>query len=168
MSLIVQIEDFTGDNAIASDVYTTDELQLAIDEYETTIIYELLGIELAVLFIADLVDFEPVDPDYLAFFNSFYKEIENELVISKGMRSMLVMFIYFYFVRKQSQNNTIGGLTQSENSISKMSAMNYSSLVLKENDAVKTYRAIQTFIESEKSTTYPLFKGIIKEFAPWA
>ena len=32
MSLIVQIEDFTGDNAIASDVYTTDELQLGIDE----------------------------------------------------------------------------------------------------------------------------------------
>lgn len=168
MGLIIVSSDFTGDNAISKNAYTKAELDLAIAEFEETFIYQLLGIELAGSFIANLTNHAPTNPDYLEFFNPFYKEINNVMVISKGMKLMLVMLIYFEYVRKQSQVNTIDGNKQNQSSISKESAMNYTSLVLKQNDAVGTYKAIQKFIESEKTTKYPTYKGICKEYASWA
>jgi len=167
MPLIVQLSDFTGDNAIATDVFTQNELQLAIDANEKTLIYELLGIELAAAFITNLSNYAPVDPIYLEFFNPFIKEINTVFTESKGMKQMLDTIIFFEYVRKQSQTNTIQGNTQVDGNLNMPSAMNWTTLTIKYNDAIKTFRAIQDYIKSNK-TTYPTFKGIYKEYMSWA
>jgi hypothetical protein len=167
MGLIVSTTDFKGINAIATDSYTEAELDLVIDIYEQQLIYSLLGVELATTFIANLSSGVPTNPDYLAFYNAWYKEINGCQVISKGIKEMLIEWIFFYYVRTQSQTNTIQGNTQQEGSISSISKMSYATLITKYNDCIDTYKAIQTFIESEKAT-YPTYNGIVKEYMAWA
>jgi hypothetical protein len=165
MGLIISTADFkTGTNAISTNRLTTGELDSAIDTYELTILYDLFGIELYELFDADLVNGVPQSQIYLEVFNPFVKLINDVQYQSIGIKQMLVKWVYFFYVRTQSQNNAIGGNTQSENSISSMSKMAYIFAVDDYNTMIRTYKAIQTYIESKKETDYPTYKGLCKEF----
>lgn len=166
MGLLINEDDFAS--LIATDVYTEADLTLAIDEYENPLLYELLGIELYNLFVADLVNGVPQTAKYLTIYNAFVKEIDDKMVTSQGMKEMLVQWVFFYFVRTQPQSNSIGGNVENQDTINKPSEMSYTTLVLKYNKCITNFKSIQTYIKSVKDTDYPTYKGICKEYMSWA
>ena len=169
MGLIINTSDFaSGENAIATDVYTTAQLNLAIDTNEKRLLYEMLGIELFDLFELDLSSGVPTNPIYLEIFNPFVKEINDIQYHSIGIKQMLVKWVYFFYVRTQPQTNTIQGNTQNEGTISNPSAMSYSTLINQYNQCIETYKAIQAYIEKNKEVSYPTYKGIYKKYNSWA
>jgi hypothetical protein len=164
MSYIVSITDFeTGTTAIATDNFTEEELQTAIDTYELTLLYEMLGVELCDLFIADLDDGEPQTQRFIDIFNAWFKDINGDLIQSLGIKQMLVKWIFFFYVRQQSQVNTISGNEQSESSINYFSKMGFATLVNEYNYCISTFKSIQRYIIANGST-YPEYKGIHKDY----
>lgn len=164
MGQIISTSDFaSGEYAIATDVYSIDNLEAFITANETNILYKMLGVDLCALFLANLDGGTPTDQRFLELFNSWWKQINDVNVQSKGIKDLLIKHIYFLFVRKQSEENTLNGQTQSQGSISQPSKMLYMSLTLTYNDAIKTSNAIQTYIE-DNLDTYPEYNGETLEF----
>jgi hypothetical protein len=168
MGILISASDFTGENKIATDVFTDAELDAFITIYEAKLLYELMGIELYDLFIADLVAGVPQTAKYVTIYEAFVKEIDDEMFMSDGMKVMLVKWVFFHYVRTQSQTNTIQGNTQAEGTINMPSAMSYTSLCIDYNKMISTFKAIQSYIESVKDADYPTFKGILKHYMSWA
>jgi hypothetical protein len=162
MGLIIASSDFSS--IIATDVYTVSEVDGAIDTYEKQLIIELLGVELGDLFIDDLdVNGVPTTQRFTDIFESWFKQYDDVIYQSVGMKQMLVWWVFFFYVREQWQDNSINGNVESEGSISRDSKMSYVTLIKNYNVAIKTYKSIQKFIEENKST-YPEYKGICKEY----
>jgi hypothetical protein len=166
MGILVATSDFNGQ--ISTDKYTIDELDVAIDTYEKRLIYELLGVELADLFFADLdANGVPQTQRFVDIYEAWTKDINNYLVSSLGIKEMVKKYIIYYYTRTQSQTNTIQGDTQVANNLNNPSAMAYTSLVLMYNECIKTYEAIQYYINAN-SSVYPEYKGMYKMFHSWA
>lgn len=161
MGLIIASSDFSS--IIATDVYTVDEIDGAIDTYEKQLIYELLGVELANLFIGDLNNGVPTSQRFLDIFESWFKELNDEVYQSVGMKQMLVWWVFFFYVREQWQDNSIQGNVENEGSINRDSRMSYVTLIKNYNVAIKTYKSIQEFI-TQNPDTYPEYKGMYKEY----
>ena len=161
MGILITSSDFSS--IIATDAYTSSEVDGAIDTYEQQLIYELLGVELAELFIANVIDHAPTEERFVDIFESWFKEIDETLIKSIGMKQMLVWWVFFFYVREQSQDNSIQGNVQNQGSINYDSKMSYATLVKNYNTAIQTFKAIQTFIESNLSI-YPEYKGVCKEY----
>ena len=168
MGILISASDFTGENKIATDVFTDAELDTFITIYEAKLLYELLGIELYDLFIADLVAGVPQTPKYVTIYDAFVKEIDDEMITSDGMKVMLVKWVFFHYVRTQPQTNTIQGNTEAMGTINQPSAMSYTSLCIDYNKMISTFKAIQSYIESVKDADYPTFKGVYKNYMSWA
>ena len=161
MGVIIASSDFSS--IIATDVYTVEEIDGAIDTYELQLIYELLGVELAKLFLDDLSGGVPTTQRFTDIFESWFKTINNEVVQSIGMKQMLVWWVFFFYVREQWQDNSIQGNVENDGSINRDSRMSYATLQKNYNTAIKTYKSIQAFIE-DNLTTYPEYKGMCKEY----
>ena len=97
MGILITSADFTGENVVATDVYTEERLNSFIAAYEAKLLYELLGIELCDLFVADLVNKVPQTAKYLTIYNAFVKEINDKMYNSDGMKLMLVKLGLFPF-----------------------------------------------------------------------
>jgi len=165
MGLFVTISDFTGKFALSTGMYANTNIQSYIDRYEDIYLTELLGVKLYNLFIADLVSNVPVTAKYTKIFNAFKEELDIRLIISKGMKDMLVGFIYFEYMKDSiTQTTPIGVVKQSTENSTPISA--HSPIYLRYNESVKTYRAIQDYIMQNLST-YPLFRGYTKQYAYW-
>ena len=165
MGLFVTINDFTGKFAISTGMYANTNIQSYIDRYEDIYLTELLGVKLYNLFIADLVSNVPVTAKYTKIFNAFKEELDIRLIISKGMKDMLVGFIYFEYMKDSvTQTTPIGVVKQSTENSTPISA--HTPIYLRYNESVKNYRAIQDYIMQNLST-YPLFRGYTKQYAYW-
>lgn len=167
MGILISSSDFVGTYAIATDVYTETDLDLMITEKEEDLLVDLLGQDLYDLFYADLVNGVPQEDIYLKIYNklrfesNLYCAPNGVIVKSKGMKVMLLSWIFFYFVRKQPVDNAIGGNLSSKSTISD-GVNQFMPLINYYNDAVDTYRAIQQYIIQNK-TTYPTFQGVEKQ-----
>ena len=165
MGLFVTINDFTGKFALSTGMYANTNIQSYIDRYEDIYLTELLGVKLYDLFIADLVSNVPVTAKYTKIFNAFKEELDIRLIISKGMKDMLVGFIYFEYMKDSiTQTTPIGVVKQSTENSTPISA--HTPIYLRYNESVKNYRAIQDYIMQNLST-YPLFRGYTKQYAYW-
>ncbi len=80
MGILISASDFIGENKIATDVFTDAELDAFITIYEAKLLYELMGIELYDLFIADLVGGVPQTAKYVTIYEAFVKEIDDEMI----------------------------------------------------------------------------------------
>ena len=90
MSIVVKT-DFRGEYNISKNCY--DQLDFFIEKYENYYLVRLLGAELYTLFIADLTVTNPQIPQtsrFLNIFNLFNIDDNNCIVISEGIREMLV------------------------------------------------------------------------------
>jgi hypothetical protein len=164
MGLIILTTDFTGKFAIAKNNFS--ELEAYISRYERTYITDLLGADLATLFIADLSSRVPQTDIYLSIFNAFRMDEETCIVQSWGMKDMLLGFIWWEYMRDLPLRSTDSGIVSNvtENSVvvSAEDMMNQ-----KYNEAVKSYKAIQWYID-ENSESYPDFNGYSKSINHWA
>jgi len=166
MANIIQVSDFTGRYSIAKNVYTEANIQDYIDYYEKIYLTELLGAELYNLFISDLVSGVPQDPIYQAIFNPFSLDENNCLIISDGIKDMILGFCFFEIMRKSDAQQTISGNTRNvmdnSSNISQIQAGLYTSY----NTSIKSYDAIQWFI-CDNEVNYPTYNGQEKNTTTW-
>jgi hypothetical protein len=169
MSKIIKTTDFVGIYAISQNSNSTTVLQSYIDKYETLYIYDLLGKELGDLFLADISPAysNPATLKYLTIYNSLSIDFINNEVRSNGIKEMLIGFIYFEYVRKNTVKNTLVGNIIAANEVSTQSDWNNTNIYLNYNEAVRTYNSIQTYIEQNLGN-YPEYNGNIKKYSNWA
>lgn len=157
MSIVLSTDFATGTIKIAQDQYTEADVTAYITMYEPVYLRKMFGKELYDLFNSDLTGTPqiPQAARFTAVFNAFDEIIDEELVVSDGIKQMLKGFIYYEFVRKQPFPNTINGNTRNESEASQKSPGN-SVMLIEEvhNTAVRTFDAIRTRI-ADDSDTYP-------------
>jgi len=163
--MIVQISDFTGKYEIHTGLYDQTKLQDYIDIYEKRYLVELLGATLYNEFISDLDPYNvPISPNFQQIFNSFIEDqtlvLDNQILISEGIKQMLKGFIYFEYLKDTTNQITPNGLTIPSNENSTTATTLYSMMYTRYNEAVRTYRAIQWYI----ITNYNLKGGAVLNF----
>lgn len=168
MSLIVKIEDFVGRRSIVKNSFTDSDYQYFLDYYEEIYLIELLGAELYDQFKADfMIDgTQPTDPIFKAIYEPFHIDNWRSIVISDGMKSMLLDFIYFEISRKSDALKNLSGNAMNISSNSSKPTQNAVGLYLSYNQGLKPYCAIQWYIRENKSD-YPSYNGESKEVTTW-
>lgn len=167
MGIFVNQYDFENQSKfqLSTGLYTNQKITNYIDRYEKDYIMELLGVELGNLFFADVSGALPVTPKYLKIYQPFYEQISFTYMGSKGMKDMLMGFIYFEYIKDMATNVTpVGSVKPKEQNSSVVSAHNPIYLVY--NESISTYNAIQEYIYFNMND-YPEFRGLNKKYAYW-
>ena len=166
---ILQASDFT-DNPIYNIALTMQaecEIDAMIDDVEKNTLQDLLGCDLYTLFIADLTVPTPQVPQtqiYIDIFEPFC--FDHELCgpqNSKGMKDLLMGFVYFEWHRYNQNKSTSTGVVRGDSENSNLATAEAFGIYNKYNRAVETYRSIQQYIY-DNSTVYPDFAGQRKLF----
>ena len=156
-----------------------EQLEGYIERYEKKYINQLLGVELANLFIADLVDQVPVDPIYLAIYNPIEKDLttsqgvyysglcgcQNRQIYTNGMKSMIMGFIFFQFMRDQPFSRENTGVSRKIAENSENSSFYQWGIDEHYNESVRDYQQTQYYILLEKkdNSIYLEFNGVKKQ-----
>jgi len=191
--MFVLTTDFaTGKYRISQNPDDTTALTAYIAKYEPDYLINLLGASLYTTFVADLTGgtalpfltakyntlYQPFAQDNLNVSNVFYPigggypDLSDatdsnfeQIIISKGIKEMLKGFIFFEWTRDQAIENTpIGNVEQQGESSSKVKALQ-AGIKEKFNEAVKTYQAIQWYINQNRSE-YSTFNGVPMSIIP--
>lgn len=165
MGLIIDTDDFTnGKYKVSQTVYS--DLAYYIARYEKNYLCELLGAELADLFIADLTAQVPVTAKYLSLFNAFREDDGDKLRISTGIKDMLLGFIWFEYTRDLFAKTYINGISKNQGESSEVIGFPENYMYQAYNEAVKTYNNIQWYID-ENSDDYLEYNGQCKTITSW-
>lgn len=170
MGLYVNVSDFTGKFEVHQGMYANNDLNDYIQRYELDYLKQLFGIAMYNEYYANAIANPPSNIPTLAKFNYLYHPFDYQntddfwlLCQSKGLKDMLIGFIWFEFNKDQISTATALGQQKQKNELSEMVL---TTIYGKYNESVKTYRAIQTYIV-QNSGTYSNFRGQIKQYAYW-
>lgn len=177
--------DFVGEFKISSDSYTSGTLQQYIDDNELELLYDLLGVELTDLLIADLSGGVPQSPIYQAIFNAFAEDVKNTMCNffwwngrtsfefwdycccgdrdkryyqSKGIIYYIKTMVWFRYVRDYVGVPGVKGNSRSKTTNSQGVSYTSHFICAKHQKGVSTARAIQWYCMENKDD-YPDFKG---------
>lgn len=176
--ILVTVNDFKGKFALARTTDTDIVLLDYINTYEEKYIYDLLGVELGKLLIAE-IQFETgsgsdgldtrfediVRPfavqDATSQFVDWYTQ-QARIFKSMGLKQMLIGLIYFHYVHETQVQHTQGGvalyMAESGAILSPRTAIRLAER--KWNAQQDTIDAIQYRCKYEKPLVYPEFKGV--------
>lgn len=173
MAKIVQISDFKGKYAISQNAFDTVSLQSFIDKYEPKYLYDLLGVALGDLLLADIASpfAVPTTVIYQTIFNTLNVDNTNysyfNQIRSNGIKEMLIGLIYFEYIRTKAVVNTPVGSVTAQNEVSTIADFSSTLIYLNYNEAIKSYKSIQNYILLY-SSIYPTFNGVSKSYNSWA
>ena len=159
MATFVSIDDFkSGELRITFNNLSEQNLQGVIDATERTMLSAVLGAELSKIMIAD---YDPMtgfsEQRFTDIFEPFEEDHEKKLVISEGIKQMLMLMIFFEYVRFQPiQNRETGNTTAANENSVQVSGIG-SGLYLRYNESVNNAHAIQMKIR--QSDLYPEYNG---------
>lgn len=161
---ILQASDFTENPIfnIALTMQAECELDSMIADVEINTLQDLLGCDLYNLFIADLTPDTPQEPQadiYIKIFEAFcFDHVLCGPQKSKGMKDMLMAFVYFEWHRYNLNKSTSTGIVRGDSENSNLATAEAFGIYDKYNRAIDTYRSIQQYIY-DNSTDYPDFAG---------
>ena len=164
MGLLINKVDFIGTYKVAQNTYT--DIDAYIAKYEESYLIDLLGVELFNLFKA-YVTTPLTNEDYLYIREPFKYDHNTCIVSSEGMKSMLLGFVYFEYMRGQKIKKTISGAVVNQSENSREVSINNTDIYQKYNDSIRSYVAIQRYIRRNKAIKYPQFNGQCKYLAYW-
>ena len=158
--------DFVDKYALSTGMYDTAKLTSYILKYEERYLVHLLGAKMYNSFISDLATNVPRSPNFKKIFNPFIEDlstgpfiysdtfgglVNGSILESEGMLEMLKGFIYFEYAKDlMNQMTPYGNVKQrAENSVVVDSP--HSMMYSRYNEAIKTYRAIQSYIYLNQS-----------------
>ena len=169
MGLLIVKGDFTGKYKIAQDNYTGSMLDTYIDKFEELYLIDLLGVELFDLFKADVTNYLPTTPKYLALYNTIrLDDTSGSIHISEGMKEMLLGFIYFEYMRDMKFKSTPSGVVVGSSEVSRETPSEENNLYARYNLSIKSYRTIQWYIENnEDGYDYDEYNGQCKNIVSW-
>ena len=154
MGILVTADDFTGKYKLSQSLYGKAQLDAYIDKYEKELLTQLMGKTLFDLFVADLVAKVPQTARFIAIYNEFDIDEPSCLIHSDGMKEMVKAYVYFFYTRESPVINTSHGNVVNNQENADRAKGEESAMVLRYNEAIDTYRAIQWYIE-DSSATYP-------------
>ena len=163
--MILQPSDFVGKWAITQK-YNSNDIQQLIDAYEEQIIYELLGVDLGNDLYTNLISL-PTELQFI--YDPFAVNItniygDNTLVQSLGIRVMLKNMLTGIYYLTDFGTATSEGKVKFQPEGGSLISDNYNDNYKLYNQGVRTYKAIQKYIE-ENEQDYPDYLGIQKHTA---
>lgn len=184
---MVIINDFLnyGKYEISSGMYDQNRLSNYIVKYERKYLIELFG---ATMYEAFMTSIDPNNnqssaPKFQELIDPFAMDISTftavgyvgthtnlvrRVVISDGMKEMLMGFIYFEYLKDSISVATPVGIVQPVGENSKVPNTLHIQIYTRYNEAVRTFRAIQErIIANPNDYDYSDFNGIHKSLAYW-
>jgi len=142
MTPITTPSDYIGSYEISKNEFTTDKFNESIANVEESMLFKLLGVELKVLNLAS-----PANPLYTKIRDPFvYQEDCGVFLESTGIKEMMKGFVYFEYCKDLTNQMTVNGNVRPTGENSGDVSTLYSMMYARYNEAVKTFRAIQTHI----------------------
>jgi hypothetical protein len=160
MAIEITSENFTGKFSVTLNGFATADFDIYIERYKTVYLVEMLGVELYDLFIQGLIDEDELSEK---LYNSFYEQVDCNLLYSNGVIDMLVGFIYYHWLIDQKVTQSIAGGVKTKGENSTLPKNDYGYIFDRYNESIKTYKAIQQYC-IDNSAVYPTFKGIGKSY----
>ena len=154
--------------AIAQTDKSDTELLTYIEDVEVRYLQDLFGAVLYKAFIADLVNNVPQAAKFVAVFNAFFEDNDDNLCHlgrtrrSEGIIEMLRYFTFMEFIRDQKFVNTTVGTVLSVEENSEHVSFDQEGVKDRYNRGQESYEAIQQKM-IEDSSTYDDFNGEPKE-----
>ena len=161
MGLLISKNDFVATYALSKQI--EDSIDAYIDRYEKKYLVDMLGVELYKLFAADVnpVTKKPVTQIYLGLYNEIAEDYNNYIMRSEGMKSILLGFIWFEYVRATAYKHTPSGVVRMAVELSDSATWGDGFIQDKYNKSVNNYDVVQWYI-CENSTDYETYNGIGK------
>jgi hypothetical protein len=159
--MLVNISDFTGKYKLHTGTYVQADIQAYIDKYEPRYLRELFGAELYADFISDIDQQtnEPKSPNFQFVFNPFaIDQSSYVMLVSEGIKEMLLGFIYFEYAKDLTNQMTPYGNVQNKSELSNNVTSLNSMMWTRYNESVKTFSAIRDWIYLNRNT--PAGQGI--------
>jgi hypothetical protein len=154
--------DFIGKFEQTVNQYTEDKLTAYIERYQTIYLIEMLGKELYDLYVQGLIDEDPI---YQFIENDFIEQSScGEILNSRGIKDMLLGFIYFEYQRDAKTQQTINSAVKMKGENSERAGNYNTNIFGRYNESIDTYKAIQQYCMDNYSD-YPTFKGIEKGYS---
>ena len=110
----------------------------------------------------------PTEARFLTIWNSLSFDHSNNIYVSDGIKVMLKGFIYYEFLKDSiNQMTPIGNVKPIGENSDRASTL-YTTMYSRYNDAVKSSRVIQKYIDlNEDGYDYDKYNGIQKLFNYW-
>lgn len=164
MASITTPADFNGQYSINRNKHNEVSIQACIDSVEELVLLELFGVDFKDIVLQGVVDEVVI---YENLYNPFnFQDSCDRIWQSKGIKEMLLGFVYWEWFATHSVAIVLDGQRENESENSKSASSLKSNNEKRYNDAVKTYRAIQAYI-NENLDIYPEFKGKGKLLMNW-
>ena len=161
MGVLINKADFVGTFALSKSI--SDTIVPFITRHEARYLRQLLGVELYILFKADLTPLQvPTTGIYLTIYNELYLDEDYHPIQSEGMKTMLLGFIWWEYVKATKYKATDTGVVVNSQEVSRGAGWDEGFIYGKYNDSVKTYQNIQEYILRVDPNAYPTFKGVQK------
>lgn len=168
MGTFITTLDFIGEKTVATDKFTEEQLDNYINSEEVSILNLLLGVELYNEFLADYnapTEKEPTSDKFKVIFKPFKFDKDCKILISDGIKDMLVGFIYYSFIRDSKNKKNIGGTNKNKQANSESLPFVETNINRVYNDAVATYKFIQYYIcWNPEGYDYKKYNGQKKAF----
>jgi hypothetical protein len=156
---ILTVNEFTGKYKVGIPFDGGAKLQQYIDDVEFRTMNELLGATLLAAYTAGIAEPSP-EAKWVKLRDAF---VENsmcgDLLISKGIRDMLLCFTVSEYYHEERSTPTTNGKVVLNSEGGQKATIRWDEVYNMYNDGVKTYRAIQYYVK-EHPSDYPDFKGI--------
>lgn len=164
MASITTPADFIGQYSINRNKYNEANIQACIDSVEELVLLELFGVDFKAIVMQGIVDEVVI---YENLYNPFnFQDSSDRIWVSKGIKEMLLGFVYFEWFATHSVAVVLDGQRENESENSKSASSLKANNEKRYNDAVKTYRAIQAYI-NDNLDIYPEFNGKGKLLMNW-
>lgn len=172
MALILET-DFLNNPVfdIARSKQSSKELPALIDDIEKDYLQKLLGCELYNLFQADLTAGSPTEAQvpenspYVEIFEPFCSDDYScGILESKGMKDMLMGFVYFAWHSYNLNKSTAAGMGRLDMENAANLDGDSFGIYTKQNRGIISYDAIQQYI-CENESDYPTFNGEQKQYS---
>jgi hypothetical protein len=157
--MILSVADFTGKYELHTGMYDQNKIQAYIDKYEPRYLRQLLGVDLAADFVADLNNQQiPRSPNFLEIYNPFAYDsgynfyLWNGIyegtgqLLSDGIKEMLLGFIYFEYAKDLVNQMTPFGNVKPKSENSDIANTLFSMMYTRYNESITSYRAIQHYV----------------------
>lgn len=170
MSLLnITYADFgKGKYELHTGMYEQDKINAYIDKYERQYLIKLLGVDLFKLFEADLVAGIPQTPIYQTIYGPFEYDysLGGCIVISEGMVEMIKGFIYFEYLKDQTNQIAVSGNVRPKGENSENVSTLNSMIYTRYNESIRTFKAIKTYI-CDNLSDYLEYNGVTLRTAYW-
>lgn len=164
MASITTPSDYTGQYSINKNKHNANDIQTCIDSVEELVLLELFGVDFKTIVLDGVANLVPI---YEFLFEPFnFQDSCDRIWQSKGVKEMLLGFVYWEWFATHSVAVVLDGQRENESENSKSASSLKANNEKRYNDAVQTYRAIQAYI-NENLDIYPEFKGKGKLLMNW-